>query len=126
MTYVRYILIARHALYYIRIIVDDLFKQQSVMPLPETNLVFHRTTNARTLEAAFKHTASIKLLITRQIEMSAHLEQTHRSWGILEKAKQGDSVILSGEQNSLELAHLIAVSRYVESFEFEKESIHIS
>ncbi|KAJ5357911.1 Phenylalanine aminomutase (L-beta-phenylalanine forming) [Penicillium brevicompactum] len=43
--------------------------------------------------------------------MSAHLEQTHRSWSILEKARQGEGVTLSGEQNSLELAHLVAVSR---------------
>lgn len=52
--------------------------------------------------------------------MSTHLKQTHRSWGILEKAKQGESVILSGEQNSLELAHLVAVSRYAKVFESEK------
>ncbi|KAK9860837.1 AMP-dependent synthetase/ligase [Penicillium brevicompactum] len=44
--------------------------------------------------------------------MSAHLEQTHRSWSILEKARQGEGVTLSGEQNSLELAHLVAVSRF--------------
>ncbi|CAI7630635.1 unnamed protein product [Penicillium glandicola] len=44
--------------------------------------------------------------------MPTHLEEAFRAWSVLEKAKKSDSVVLNGENHSLELAHIVAVARF--------------
>lgn len=44
--------------------------------------------------------------------MMRHLEHVQRAWSLLEKTRETESVILSGDQNSLEPAQLVAVARY--------------
>ncbi|KAI2685773.1 hypothetical protein DTO012A7_2237 [Penicillium roqueforti] len=44
--------------------------------------------------------------------MMRHLEHVQRAWSLLEKTRETESVILSGDQNSLEPAQLVAVARF--------------
>jgi hypothetical protein len=52
-------------------------------------------------------------LITKIYMMSTHFAEAHRAWVILQAAKQDDNIVLDGEDGSLQLAHIVAVSRCV-------------
>lgn len=45
--------------------------------------------------------------------MSTHLAETRRAWATLEKAKHSDFIVLTGDNDSLGLAHVVAVARCV-------------
>ncbi|EPS25973.1 hypothetical protein PDE_00909 [Penicillium oxalicum 114-2] len=45
--------------------------------------------------------------------MSTHLAETRRAWATLEKAKNSDFIVLTGDNDSLGLAHVVAVARFM-------------